>query len=221
MSNRLIALDKCHGVRPVGVGEVWRRLFAKCIIKVAGGQAKDACGTSQLCAGLEAGIEGAVHAVNALWDVHQHDDDWGFLLVDTRNAFNEGNRTAFMWTIRHRWPAGVRFTFNCYRHWAQLLVRSVDGDEGTILFSKEGCTQGDPLAMIVYGIGMLPLVELLELNIPEIVQPWYADDAGAAGNYEHIEKYFRLLVKVVRTAFYFWYFFALLLNHPLKMTVQK
>ena len=102
MSNRLIALDKCPGVRPVGVGEVWRRLFAKCIIKVAGGQAKDACGTSQLCAGLEAGIEGAVHAVNALWDVHQHDDDWGFLLVDARNTFNEGNRTAFMWAIRHR-----------------------------------------------------------------------------------------------------------------------
>ena len=102
MSNRLIALDKCPGVRPVGVGEVWRRLFAKCVIKVAGGQAKDACGTSQLCAGLEAGIEGAVHAVKALWDVHQHDDDWGFLLVDARNAFNEGNRIAFLWTIRHR-----------------------------------------------------------------------------------------------------------------------
>ena len=194
MANRLIALDKCPGVRPVGVGEVWRRLFAKCVIKVAGGQAKDACGTSQLCAGLEAGIEGAVHAVNALWDVHQHDDDWGFLLVDARNAFNEGNRIAFLWTVRHRWPAGAKFTFNCYRHWAQLLVRSEDGDIAAILYSKEGCTQGDPLAMIVYGVGMLPLVEKLEEEIPDIVQPWYADDAGAAGDYENIAKYFELLV---------------------------
>ena len=194
MSNRLIALDKCPGVRPVGVGEVWRRLFAKSVIKVAGRQAKSACGTSQLCAGLEAGIEGAVHAVNALWEVHQHDDDWGFLLVDARNAFNEGNRISFLWTIRHRWPAGARFTFNCYRHWAQLLVRSVDGEAGTILFSKEGCTQGDPLAMIVYGIGMLPLVEKLQQEIPGMFQPWYADDAGAAGDYESIATYFNFLM---------------------------
>ena len=153
---------------------------------MAGGQAKSACGTSQLCAGLEAGIEGAVHVVNALWEVHQHDDDWRFLLVDARNAFNEGNRISFLWTIRHKWPAGARFTFNCYRHWAQLLVRSVDGDECIILFSKEGCTHGDPLAMIVYGIGMLPLVEKLQEEIPEMVQPWYADDAGAAGDYKSI-----------------------------------
>ena len=29
MSGRLIALDKQPDVRPVGVGETWRRLFAK------------------------------------------------------------------------------------------------------------------------------------------------------------------------------------------------
>ena len=63
MSNRLMALDKCPGVRPVGIGEIWRRLFARCVLKVAGTEAKEACGSAQLCAGLEAGIEGAVHAV--------------------------------------------------------------------------------------------------------------------------------------------------------------
>ena len=73
MSNRLIALDKCPGVRPVGVGEMWRRLFEKCVIKVSGRQVKSARGTSQLCTGLEAGIEGKVHAVNALWEVQRHD----------------------------------------------------------------------------------------------------------------------------------------------------
>ena len=58
MANRLIALDKCPGVRPVGVGEIWRRLLAKCVLVVAGGEAKEACGSEQLCAGLEEGIEG-------------------------------------------------------------------------------------------------------------------------------------------------------------------
>ena len=36
MSGRLIALDKQPGIRPVGVGETWRRLMAKCLLKVSG-----------------------------------------------------------------------------------------------------------------------------------------------------------------------------------------
>ena len=36
MSGRLIALDKCSGIRPVGIGETWRRLLAKCLLQVTG-----------------------------------------------------------------------------------------------------------------------------------------------------------------------------------------
>ena len=61
----LVALDKCPCVRPVGIDEVWRRAIAKCALKACGEDAKVACGSTQLCAGLEAGIKGAVHAVNA------------------------------------------------------------------------------------------------------------------------------------------------------------
>ena len=64
MFNRLVALDKYPGVRPVGIGEVWRRLMAKCVLEVAGHEGKAACGAHQLYCGLEAGIEGAVHALN-------------------------------------------------------------------------------------------------------------------------------------------------------------
>ena len=55
---RLVALDKCPGVRPLGIGEVWRRAIAKCVLAECGDDAKAACGSTQLCAGLEAGIEG-------------------------------------------------------------------------------------------------------------------------------------------------------------------
>ena len=101
MSDRLIALDKQPGIRPVGVGETWQRMMSKCLLKVAGPEAKDACDTTQLAGGLEAGIEGAIHAMHVLWDEHKKEDDWGFILIDACNAFNEENRTAILWAVRN------------------------------------------------------------------------------------------------------------------------
>ena len=36
MSVRLIALDKSPGIKRVGIGETWRRLLAKCLLRVTG-----------------------------------------------------------------------------------------------------------------------------------------------------------------------------------------
>jgi hypothetical protein len=142
----LVALDKCPGVRPIGVGETWRRLATKATPLVSGCNAKERCGIDQLCAGLEAGIEGGIHAIDELWRQHKEEEEWGFLLVDAANAFNELNRTAMLWTIRHEWPSGARFVFNCYRHWATLVI---PGKGGTVvgIFSKEGVTHGEPPSM--------------------------------------------------------------------------
>ena len=56
MSCRLIALDKNPGVRPIGIGEVVRRIIAKAILSIVSGDVQDAAGGSlQLCAGQKAG----------------------------------------------------------------------------------------------------------------------------------------------------------------------
>jgi hypothetical protein len=128
---RLIALDKCPGIRPVGIGEIWSRLIAKVIFVEAGPEAKNACSDNQLCAGLEAGIEGGIHAVNQFWKEIELEESNGFLLVDARNAFNELSRAAMLWTVRHEWSSGVRFVFNCYKRWAILGIRGQE--EGSFL----------------------------------------------------------------------------------------
>jgi hypothetical protein len=189
MAGRLLALDKCPGIRPIGIGETWRRAIAKCILKVAGKDAKETCGIDQLCAGLESGIEGAIHAMNHMWELHSMEEEWGFLLIDASNAFNEQNRTQMLWTVRHEWPSGTKFTFNCYKHWGTLVVRSNNGT-GVFLFGREGITQGDPLSMFAYGVGILPLIRVLKEEFPEVEQPWYADDAGAGGKYDAIRRLF-------------------------------
>ena len=40
MSGRLIVMDKHPGIRPVRVGETWRRMMAKCLLRVAGTESK-------------------------------------------------------------------------------------------------------------------------------------------------------------------------------------
>ena len=63
-----------------------------------------------------------------------------------------------LWPVQHEWPSGAQFAFNCYRHWATLVVRDTGDGSGHFLQSKEGVTQGDPLVMIAYYIGVLPLI---------------------------------------------------------------
>ena len=46
------------------------------------------------------------------------------------------------------------------------------GEDGaiTILSSKEGVTQDDPLAIVVYGIVMLPLTRILQNKVTDLLQ---------------------------------------------------
>ena len=68
MSGRMIAMHKQPGIRDVGVCETWRHKMAICLLRVLGQEAKAACGTAQLSRGVEAGIEGDIHAISVLWE---------------------------------------------------------------------------------------------------------------------------------------------------------
>ena len=85
---RLIALNKCPGVRPIGVGEVVRRIIAKAILSIVKLDVLEAAGSLQLCAGQDAGNEAAVHAMRAIFC---DDSTEAVLLVDASNAFNSLN----------------------------------------------------------------------------------------------------------------------------------
>ena len=72
---RLIALDKQTGFRRVRVGETWQRLMSKCVRRVTGKEANDACGIEQLVRGVEEGTEGEIHAMRILWAHHSQEED--------------------------------------------------------------------------------------------------------------------------------------------------
>ena len=88
------------------------------------------------------------------------------------NAFNRLNRSVCLLDVQHLFPALVVVLINTYRQPAKLFV------DGETLQSAEGTTQGDPLAMVMYALGPLPLIR--EAAAANAVQAWYADDSTAA-----------------------------------------
>ena len=58
------------------------------------------------------------------------------------------------------------------------------------LHIREDVTQGDPLAMIAYRIGILPLINNIKQELPDITYPWYADDSRALGTFVRLKTYF-------------------------------
>jgi hypothetical protein len=63
---RLIALDKMPGVRPIGVGEVAKRILGKAILKVIKEDIQRVVGHLQMCMGYDNGVEVAAHAMQAV-----------------------------------------------------------------------------------------------------------------------------------------------------------
>ena len=181
VASRLIALDKNPGVRPIGVGESLRRIVGKAIASLTKCDIEDVCGVSQLCSGLRAGIEGGVHAVTELFE----SEGWGL----THPTL------AVLWNSRVLWPHCSRFLFNTYRGWAPLVLKG----SPSLLYSKEGVTQGDPLSMLIYAIGSFPLIN--SLNHPlNGSQVWYADDASACAKLVDLKNWFLKLMQNMATS---------------------
>ena len=119
----------------------------------------------------------------------------GTTLVDAHNGFRKLSHLAILWTVQHRWPARERFAFNCYRHWAQLLLRQPEERPVTIL-SREGVTQCDPLSLVFYGISLVPLADQLRAVDPGILSPFYADGGAFGGSAQRSAQLLKLLMKM-------------------------
>ncbi len=181
-------VNKNPGVRPIGIGEVPRRIVAKVILRTVGDDIQSAAGPLQTCAGHEAGCEAAVHAMK---EIYSDDDSDAVLLVDATNAFNVINRQAALHNIRVLCPAMSTVLSNTYRAPVRLFIMG----EGEIE-STEGTTQGDPLAMAMYALAVTPLIRKLRELASDVKQVWFADDATAAGKLRALLQWWQHLTEI-------------------------
>ena len=119
---RLIALDKCPGVRPIGVGETARRVIGKAIATATGNGIQEAAGPLRVCAGHLSGCEVVVHAMHHVF--HSSNTE-AVILVDACNAFNSLNRETAL-QIKQVWFADDATTGGALtglRKWWDLIVK--------------------------------------------------------------------------------------------------
>ena len=86
---RLVVLDKSPRVRPIGLGEVIRRIIGRIIVDYIRQDLTYICRIMQLCLGQKCGKEQAILSLR-----HSFDDpgNEAILHIDAKNAFNVRNR---------------------------------------------------------------------------------------------------------------------------------
>ena len=84
--------------------------------------------------------------------------------------------------------------FNCYRHWAQIILRQPEEPSVTILI-REGVTQRDPLLMVLYSITLVPLAEDLRAADPGLLSLFYVEDAVFSRSAQRSAHLLKLLMK--------------------------
>ena len=116
---QLILFKKNPGLRPIGVGEVLRRIIRKVIVSVVRNDITSSVGSLQVCAGHEAGCEAAIHAMHTIFEDEKTE---AVLLVDADNAFNSVNRQVFLHNICIICPRIDTYVRNCYILPSRLFI---------------------------------------------------------------------------------------------------
>ncbi|MCP4488385.1 MAG: hypothetical protein GY820_13850 [Gammaproteobacteria bacterium] len=150
-AGRLIPLaKKPSGVRPIGIGEVLRRIVGRAVTTILKPDLVKSTAPIQVCAGLPGGVEAAIHAMRRIYNDPETE---AILLVDAENAFNSLNRNVALHNIQHTCPEFSKYIINTYRKPANLYIANSDAQ----LLSDQGTALGDTGSTGMCGCSVVPV----------------------------------------------------------------
>jgi Reverse transcriptase (RNA-dependent DNA polymerase) len=137
-------MKKCGGIRPVAVGNIWRRLAAKIICQRLK-PISTMFAPHQLGVNVKGGSEAGSHAARIFYN-SEKSQPTAFIKIDFRNAFNEVRRDKMLQQVLAFCPEFFPFINQAYGTASDLFY-------GTKLISSErGCQQGDPLGSFLFSL---------------------------------------------------------------------
>ena len=129
-------------------------------------------------------------------DLFEQENTEAILLVDAANAFNSINRNVFLHNVSVVCPEIAIYVKNCYSLPSRLFI--IGGFE---IKSAEGTTQGDPIAMALYAVAIIPLLLMIveittnSSNNPSKVVA-FADDFTASGTTGNLKLWWNTLCQL-------------------------
>ena len=106
-------------MRPIGIGEIIRRIIGKCIGWVLKKDIQEAAGPLQMATGIQSGAEAAIHSMK---EIFENDETEAVILVDASNAFNSLKRMAPLHNIRILCPQFSTILINTYRISVRMII---------------------------------------------------------------------------------------------------
>ena len=147
---------KDNGIRPVAVGEVWRRLTAKCLCNSYRKQACALFYSLQIGVAQTLGTEVGLETHRQWCNRSRNNLSAVFVKIDFTNAFNCVDRKAFLEQCRHHFPGLSQWAEWCYAQPSKLFFGS------ETISSETGVQQGDPIGPLLFSLALQPLLQ--ELN---------------------------------------------------------
>ena len=133
--------------------------------------------------------------LHAIQEIYEDQSPEAVLLVDASNAFNTINRTVLLHNIAIICPPIARYVRNCYCANTRLFI--IGGGE---IQSMEGTTQGDPTAMAIYAIVIIPLILRLVTEANQVDNTTkaaaYADNLTAAVTIMRLRNWWETLCRL-------------------------
>ena len=127
----LTALEKKDGgFRPIAVGECWRRLVGKVLVKEADGEVRRYLEPVQVGVGTRCGTEAVVHVARQWLGRNAQQRQKVLATTDLSNAFNCADRSAFRQAARRVRPSWT----------AAMVARALSCWGRIIEFSRQGAS---------------------------------------------------------------------------------
>ena len=146
--------EKDGGIRPIAIGDVYRRLTGKCLSSLVKEEANCFFLPAQ-CACAPGGGEAVVHAWRHLMEEFKNNPEFIGMKIDFVNAFNSVKRIVLLNECFEKFPHIYKWVHFCYSQHSHLFF----GDY--IISSQAGVQQGDPLGPLLFCLVLHVLVSKL------------------------------------------------------------